>query len=67
MKKILVTGCLGQIGTELTLHFRELYGKDNVIATARRLKEGNDLSECGYFELVDVLEIDRLRAICDQY
>ena len=32
MRKILITGSLGQIGTELTMFLREQYGNDNVIA-----------------------------------
>lgn len=33
MKKILVTGAVGQIGSELTLALRARYGAENVIAT----------------------------------
>ena len=33
MRKILITGSLGQIGTELTMFLREQYGNDNVIAS----------------------------------
>ena len=33
MKKVLITGALGQIGSELTVHLREIYGDDNVIAS----------------------------------
>ncbi|RYE13535.1 MAG: NAD-dependent epimerase, partial [Sphingobacteriales bacterium] len=32
-EKILIMGAGGQIGVELTLALRNLYGKDNVIAT----------------------------------
>lgn len=34
MEKILITGALGQIGTELITHLQGLYGKDNIIATS---------------------------------
>ena len=40
MRKILVTGALGQIGSELTVKLREVYGKDNVVASGRRVKDG---------------------------
>jgi NADPH:quinone reductase-like Zn-dependent oxidoreductase len=33
MKKILVTGAAGQIGTDLTIELRKRYGNENVIAT----------------------------------
>jgi nucleoside-diphosphate-sugar epimerase len=56
MRKILVTGALGQIGSELTMRLREEYGKDNVIASSRKVKEGfEEVIESGPFELVDVV------------
>ena len=33
MKRILVTGACGQIGTELTVALRKKHGNDNVVAT----------------------------------
>ena len=33
MKKILITGALGQIGTELITHLQGIYGKGNIIAS----------------------------------
>ena len=33
MKKILITGAMGQLGSELTTILREQYGVDNVIGT----------------------------------
>ena len=32
MKKILVIGSTGQIGSELTMELRKRYGSDNVVA-----------------------------------
>ena len=37
--RILVTGALGQIGTELVSSLRESYGKDNVLATDIRVPD----------------------------
>jgi nucleoside-diphosphate-sugar epimerase len=54
MKKILVTGALGQIGSELTMHMRSIYGNDNVVATDIRRLEGNPTVESGPFEVLDV-------------
>ncbi|SDK83407.1 L-threonine 3-dehydrogenase [Natronincola ferrireducens] len=53
MKKILITGALGQIGSELTMNMRKIYGNDNVIASSRRRQE-NEVVESGPFEIVDV-------------
>ena len=57
MRKILVTGALGQIGSELTMKLREEYGNDNVVASGRKIKEGfEELVESGPFEIVDVVD-----------
>ncbi len=36
MKRIIITGASGQIGVELTPYLRNIYGAENVLATARR-------------------------------
>lgn len=55
MRKILVTGGLGQIGSELIQRLREVYGTNNIIASGRRIKPGHEeLIESGPFEIVDV-------------
>ncbi|WP_124057902.1 L-threonine 3-dehydrogenase [Vaginisenegalia massiliensis] len=67
MKKILVTGALGQIGSELVGKLREIYGQDNVVATDIRQVEGHPVCETGIFELLDVLDYERFLAIARQY
>ena len=55
MRKILITGALGQIGSELTEKMRKIYGTDNVVASNRRIKEGHkELIASGPFEIIDV-------------
>lgn len=54
MKKILVTGACGQIGSELVIKLRELYGENNVVATD--IKKPQDGSEDSLFEIVDVMD-----------
>jgi nucleoside-diphosphate-sugar epimerase len=55
MKRILVTGAVGQIGSELTVLLRERYGAENVLATD--IKEpGKKLQSSGPFEKMDCTE-----------
>ena len=55
MRKILVTGALGQIGSELTQGLREIYGAENVVASdLREVEEQREVMEAGAFELLDV-------------
>lgn len=67
MKKILVTGALGQIGSELAMHMRDIYGNDNVIATDIRKIEGNKVVESGPFEVVDVLDDKTMAQVAKKY
>ncbi|HKK65450.1 MAG TPA: L-threonine 3-dehydrogenase [Clostridia bacterium] len=53
MKKILVTGALGQIGSELTILLRQRYGRDNVLATDIRDDVNLEVIESGPFALLD--------------
>lgn len=54
MKKILVTGALGQIGTELVPFLRNIYGEDNVVATNMKIADTEKIAQAGLFEFVDV-------------
>lgn len=60
MKKILVTGALGQIGSELTAKLRKEYGTDNVMATDVRMIEGSDVVNNGIFETLDVMDMEAM-------
>lgn len=46
MKRIMITGALGQIGTELVARCREIYGNENVLATDIREPEANSIVGC---------------------
>jgi nucleoside-diphosphate-sugar epimerase len=68
VRKILITGALGQIGSELTAEMRKIYGPDNVVASNRSMKKGHEkLIESGPFELIDVNDIKTLSAAVDKY
>jgi nucleoside-diphosphate-sugar epimerase len=67
MKRILVTGSVGQIGSELTLALRERYGADNVIATGRKTKPSKELEESGPFHYIDVTRTDSVEEIVNKY
>ncbi|CAJ1002717.1 MULTISPECIES: L-threonine 3-dehydrogenase [Bacillales] len=56
MKRILITGALGQIGSELTMKLRDVYGADNVIATDIRQPEDNPVVQSGPFAILDVMD-----------
>jgi nucleoside-diphosphate-sugar epimerase len=59
MKRILVTGAAGQVGSELVPALRERYGADNVLATDIRDDDGA-LKEAGPWEVVDCTDHDAM-------
>ncbi len=66
MEKLLVIGCAGQIGSELTIELRNLYGNENVIATDIK-QAPDDIVESGPFEILDVLDEKKLGETVDRY
>jgi nucleoside-diphosphate-sugar epimerase len=59
MDRILIIGAAGQIGSELTVELRKIYGSDNVFATD--IKEASrDIMDSGPFQLLDVMDDKRL-------
>jgi nucleoside-diphosphate-sugar epimerase len=54
MEKILIIGCSGQIGSELTLALRKIYGGENVFATDIK-QAPQDVIESGPFQILDVM------------
>ncbi len=66
MRKILVIGASGQIGTDLVLTLRNKYGNDQVVASDLRRPRDADLQE-GPFEELDALDADQLLKVVRQY
>lgn len=56
MKTILITGAVGQIGSELTIALRKKYGESKVIASDIRMPSDHDLRDSGPFEFLDCLD-----------
>ncbi|WP_094700625.1 L-threonine 3-dehydrogenase [Brevibacillus laterosporus] len=63
MKRIMVTGALGQIGSELVTKLRSVYGTESVIATDIRQVEGQK----GPFEILDVTDAKAMHDIATKY
>lgn len=68
MKRILVLGSGGQIGSELTMRLREIYGGSNVVATdinPARLTEA--IQQSGPIAACDATKAEEIAAIVDKY
>ncbi|MGB6779827.1 MAG: L-threonine 3-dehydrogenase [Planococcus citreus] len=63
MKRIMVTGALGQIGSELVGKLRETYGAENVLATDIRPSDTQD----GPFEILDVTDAERMLTLARDF
>lgn len=59
-KKIMVTGALGQIGSELVSALRSIYGEENILSTD--LKESSEVND-PYYEKLDVNDNQRISEI----
>lgn len=65
-EKILITGALGQIGTELTNRLVEIHGADNVVASGLdRYQKG--LTSAGHYERMDVTNTQLVRQVIKDY
>lgn len=64
--KILILGASGQIGTELTLKLRQIYGNTSVIASD--IRNGNyEVMESGPFEIVDATDKKELQKVIQKH
>jgi nucleoside-diphosphate-sugar epimerase len=65
LRKILVTGAVGQIGTELVRALRKKHGRDRVIAAGHRTKPTKEFMDSGPFEYLDVADREQLERTID--
>lgn len=68
MKKILVIGATGQIGSELTMRLRSIYGNENVVAgyiTGAEPK--GELAESGPSEISDVTDAEAIANVVKKH
>ena len=63
----MVTGALGQIGTDLVEELRKKYGNDNILATDIRKIEDNPGVENGPFEILSVIDSDSMDNMVKEY
>lgn len=66
-ERILVVGSNGQIGTELVMRLREMYGHNNVIAADIKDADKETLRKFGPYETLNVLNAKRLFEMVQQY
>lgn len=64
-EKILITGALGQIGSELTECLVQIYGTENVIVTD--IKPAGSVKSSGIYEELNVLDQERISYLIDKY
>ena len=65
-ERILIIGSSGQIGTELVMELRNMYGNDNVIASDIR-PSSDQVMQSGPFEKIDIMDEQLLRSIVKKY
>jgi nucleoside-diphosphate-sugar epimerase len=64
-EKVMIIGACGQVGTELTLRMREMFGNANVLATD--IKEAEGIFKDGPFEVLNALDGQRIAELVRKY
>ena len=67
MRRILVTGALGQIGTELVPALRQRYGADRVVASHHSMMAADATAAEGPFEQVDCTRTEQIHDAVRRY
>ena len=66
-RKILVTGALGQIGSELIPALRKKFGNKNVVAVGHRKEPSEEFRNAGPFETADARNKEELKTLIEKY
>ena len=67
MKKILITGALGQLGSEIAPALGKIYGQSNIITTDIREPVKDEVSGSCPFELLDTRDGKKLGDLIEKY
>ncbi len=67
MKRVLVIGAVGQIGSELTMELRRKHGNENVVAMGRKTRPSEELLNSGPFEYANVTDPASIIKFVDRY
>ena len=67
MGNVLVTGAVGQIGSELTMALREQLGAEHVVAAGHRKMPTDAFLAAGPFETLDCTDIQSIATIVKRY
>ncbi|MCF7944442.1 MAG: L-threonine 3-dehydrogenase [Spirochaetia bacterium] len=67
MKTILITGALGQLGSEIAIELRKRYGGEHVILTDIRETMNRELAESGPFHVLDCRDGRALNELVQKY
>ncbi|EDM45376.1 NAD dependent epimerase/dehydratase [unidentified eubacterium SCB49] len=65
-KRILIIGASGQIGTELTMYLRGIYGNHKVIASDIA-EAADEVMKSGPFEILDAMDYDAIQDVVISY
>jgi nucleoside-diphosphate-sugar epimerase len=65
--RILVTGAVGQIGSELTMALRGRYGGENVVAAGHKTEPEPQLRDSGPFVTIYVTRRETIQEVVDKY
>jgi len=67
MKKILIIGAIGQIGSELTMALRTIYGGENVIASDINNAASEKFLKSVTFEIIDITNKSAIVSLVKKY